>query len=70
MASKNNTKKSSTNPNQPHSQEVKDSATTSKKTFKVPYDFISSQIMRPYTHEIPTQPTPYPSYTYSLDIPH
>ena len=64
------TEKSSTCPNQPHSQEVKDSSTASKKTFKVPFDFISSQFAKQYPHEILTKPTLDLSYTSSLDIPH
>ena len=70
MASRRNTQKTSTGPNQPHSQEVKDSATSSKKPFKVPYDFISSQFLERYPPEIPTQPTFDPYHTSSPDIPH
>ena len=65
-----NTEKSSTCPNQPHLQEVKYSATSSKKPFKVPSDFISSQLIGRYPPEIPTQPTLHPSYTSSPDILH
>jgi hypothetical protein len=70
MASRCNTEKISTIPNQPHSQEVKDSATTSKKYFEVPFDFISSQFTGRYPPKIPTQPTSYPSYISSPNIPH
>ena len=57
-------------PNQPHSWEIKDSTTSSKKPFKVSYDVISSQFTRWYPPEIPAQPTPDPSCTSSPDIPH
>ena len=40
MASRHNTVKSSTSPNQPHSQEVEHPAIDSKITFKVPFDLI------------------------------
>ena len=70
MASKRNTKKSSTFPNQPHSREVKDSATTSNKPFVVPSDFISSQFIERYPPDIPTQPIPGSSYSSSPDISH
>ena len=70
MANRHNTKKSSAGPNQPHSRKVKDSTTSSKKPFEVPYDFISSQSIRRYPPEIPTKPTLDPSYTSSPDIPH
>ena len=65
-----NTKYISIGPNQPHSREVKDSSTSSKKPFEVPYDFISSQLTRGYPPKIPTQPTLDPSYTYLYDLPH
>jgi hypothetical protein len=70
MANRHNIEKSSTCPNQPHSREVKDSGATSKKPFKVPYDFISSQFIGRYPPEIPTQPTLDLSTTSSPDIPH
>ena len=70
MASRHHTEKSSTCPNQPHSQEVKDSTTSSKKPFEVPSQFISSQLTRQYPLDIPTQPTLDPSYISSPDIPH
>ena len=70
MANGCNTEKSSTGPNQPHSRELKDSATSSKNHFKVPYDFISSQFIGWYPPKNPTQTTLDPSHTYSLDIPH
>ena len=70
MASKHTIEKNSTIPNQPHSQEVKYSTTSSKKPFKVPYNFISSQFTRRYLPEIPTQPTLDLSYTSSPNIPH
>ena len=69
MASRRNTRKSSTGPNQPHSRAVKDSSTASKKHFEVPSDFISSQFPGRYPPKIPTQPTIDPSYTSSPDIP-
>ena len=62
MASSHNTEKSSTVPNQPHSQEVEHPTIDSKNTFEVPFDLFSSQI--------PIQPTPNPSHTSSPDIPH
>jgi hypothetical protein len=70
MASKYNTEKSSTGPNQPHSREVEHRAIDSKNTFEVPFDFISSQTIRQYPPKIPIQPTPNPSYTSSPNIPH
>ena len=70
MASRWHTEKSSIGPNQPHSREVKYLATTSKKYFEVPFDFISSQFHGTYPPEIPTQPTLDPYYTSSPDIPH
>ena len=70
MTSKLNTKKSSIRSNQSHSQEVKYLATSSKKSFKVPSNFISPQFTRQYPLDIPTQPTLDPSYTSSPDIPH
>ena len=57
-------------PNQPHSQEVKDSSTASNKSFKIPSNFISSQFTKRYPLENPTQPTLDPSHTSSSDIPH
>ena len=70
MANKHNIEKCSIGPNQPHSQELKDSSTASKQSFEVPFDFILSQSTRQYPPEIPTQPTLDPSCTSSLDIPH
>ena len=70
MDSRCNTKKSSTGPNQPHSQKVKDSTTDSKNPFEVPFDFISSQTIERYPPDIPIQPPLDPSYTSSLDISH
>ena len=70
MASRHNIEKSSRGPNQPHSREVKDSTTYSKKTFEVPSNFISSQLIKRYPPEIPTQPTIDMSYTSLTDIPH
>jgi hypothetical protein len=43
MANSHNTEKSSTIPNQPHSQEVEHPAIDSKNRFEVPFNFISSQ---------------------------
>lgn len=65
MSSKRNTGKNSIGPNQPPMQEVKNSATTSKKCFEVPSNFIASQYTEIYTPEIPTQPNLVPSYTFS-----
>ena len=56
-------------PNQPHSREVKHPTIDSKNTFKVPVEFISSQITERYPPEIPIQPTLDLSYTSSPDIP-
>ena len=70
MASRHNIEKSSTRPNQPHSQEVKDSSTASKKPLEVPFNFISSQFTKWYPSEIPTQSTLDMSYTSSPNIPH
>ena len=70
MASRNNTENMSTWPNQPHSQEVQDSTTSSNNPFEVPFDLISSQSIEQYPLEIPTKPTIYLSYTSSHDIPH
>ena len=69
MASKHKTEKSSIGPNQPHSREVEHPAIDSKNTFKVPFDFISSQTIEGYHPEIPLQPTLDPSYTSSPEIP-
>ena len=69
MASRHSSEKSSTGPNQPHSQEVEHLAIDSKNTFEVPFDFISSQTIEGYHPEILIQPTLDPSYTYSPDIP-
>ena len=63
MANKSNTENISIGPNQPHSQELKDSVTA------VPSDFISSQSIRRYAPYIPTQSTLDPSYTSSTVIP-
>ena len=65
MAIWHTTKKSSTCPNQPHSQEVEHPSIDSKNTFKVSFDFIER-----YPPNILIQPTPDPSYTSSPDIPH
>ena len=70
MASMHNTKNSSMGPNQPHLQEVEHPTIDSNNTFKVPFDFISSQTIEGYPPKIPIQPTPNPSYTSSPDIPH
>ena len=70
MANRNNTEKSSTSPNQPHSREVEHPTIDSENTFEVPFDFISSQTTKRYALDIPTQPTLDPSYTSSPDIPH
>ena len=69
MASRCNSEKSSMGPNQPHSWEVKDSVSASKKSFEVPYDFILSQFIGWYPPVIPTQSTLDPSYISSPDIP-
>ena len=45
MVSKHNAKKISIGPNQPPTREVKNSTTTSNKSFKEPYDFIASQLL-------------------------
>lgn len=57
-------------PNQPHSREVEHPAIDSNNTFKVPFDFISSQNIEWCHPDIPIQPTPDLSYTSSPDIPH
>ena len=59
-----------TGPNQPHSCEVEHLAIYSKNTFEIPFNFISSQTTERYPPKIPIQPTPYPSYTSSPNIPH
>ena len=69
MANRHNTEKSSTGPNEPHLREVEHPTIDSKNTFKVPFDFISSQTIEGYHPEIPIQPTLGPSYTSSHDIP-
>ena len=46
MASKHNTGKNPTCPNQPTTREVKNSATISMKSFEVPSDFIASQFIK------------------------
>ena len=65
-----NTENNSTSPNQLYSREVKYLATTSKKHFEVPSNFISSQFTRWYPPKIPIQPIPDMSYTSSPNIPH
>ena len=70
MSRRCNTGKSSTCPNQPHSQEVKDSSTSSKNPFKLPFYFISSQAIERYPPDTPTQPTLDPYYTSSPNVPH
>ena len=70
MPSRCNIKKSSTCPNRPHSREVKDSSFASKKPFKVPSNFISSQFTELYSPNIPTQHALDLSYTSSPNIPH
>ena len=70
MANRNSTEKSSTGPNQPHSQEVEHPIIDSKNTFEVPFHFISSHTTERYPPEILIQPTLDPSYTSSHDIPH
>ena len=69
MDSKHNSGKNPIGLNQPPSRELKDPTTTSKKSFGVPFDFIASQYTRRYPPKIPTQPTPYPSYTHSPNTP-
>ena len=69
MPNRHNTKKCSTGPNQPHSQEVEHPVIDSKNTFKVPFNFISSQTIKGCHPEIPIQSTLDPSYTSSPDIP-
>ena len=64
MTSRHNTEKSSTSPNQPHSQEVEHPSLDSKNIFGIPFDFIER-----YPPDIPIQPTLDPSYTSSPDIP-
>ena len=70
MASRRNTEKISTVPNQSHSREVEHPAIDSKNTFKVPFDFFSSQSIKRYPPNIPIQPTLDPSDTSSPGIPH
>lgn len=62
MVSRNNTEKSSTGPNQPHSQEVEHPTIDWKNTFEVTFDSTKQ-----YPLDIPI---PNPSYTSSPDIPH
>ena len=69
MASKHETEKSLTGPNQPHSQEVEHPTIDSKNTFEVPFDFISSQSIERYPLNIPIQLPPDSSYTYSPNNP-
>ena len=69
MASKHNTEKTSTSPNQPHLREVEHPTIDSKNTFEVPFDFISSQSIEWYPPKIPIQPTLDLSYTSSPNIP-
>ena len=69
MASRHHTEKSSMGPNQPHLREVEHPSIDSKNTFEVPFDFISSQTIEGYHHEIPIQPILDQSYTSSPDIP-
>ena len=45
-------------------------AIASKKSFEVPYDFISSQFTKQYPPEITTHPSLDLSHTSSPDIPH
>ena len=70
MDRKPNTIKNLIGPNQPPTREVKNSTTASKKSFKVTFDFIASQFIGRYPLDFPTQTTPDPSYTSSLDSPH
>jgi hypothetical protein len=65
MAIRHNIEKSSTDPNQPHLQEVKYLSISSKEPFEVPSD-----LTKEYPPEIPTQPTLDMCYTYSPDILH
>ena len=58
MSNRHNTEKSSTCPNQPHSQEMELSTIYSKNSFEQ------------YPPNIPIQFTPDPSYMSSPDIPH
>ena len=60
MANRHNTEKRSIGPNQPLSREVEHPTIDSKNSFEVPSDFIEQ-----YPHDIPIQPTLYPSYTCS-----
>ena len=69
MASKRSTRKKSKGPNQPPSREIKISATSSKKSFELSSNFISSQHTRRYPPDFPTQTNPNPSYTSSPDSP-
>jgi hypothetical protein len=69
MASKCNTEKNLTGPNQPPSREIKNLASSSKKYFELSSNFISSQHIRRYPPDFPTQATPLPSYTSSLGSP-
>ena len=69
MSSKNNTGKNTTSLNQPPSWEIKNSAASSKKSFELSSNFISSQHTRRYPSDFSIQTTPDPSYTSSLDSP-
>ena len=69
MASKCDTGKKSIGPNKPPSWEIKNLAASSKKSFEFSSNFISSQHIERYPHNVPTQITLDPSYTSSPDSP-
>ena len=67
MASKHSIGKNPTFPNQPPSQELKDSEATSKRSFKLPPYYIALEHIRRYHSEFPPQTIPDLTYTSSLD---
>ena len=69
MANKHGIGKNIIGPNQPPSQEFKDSVDTSKRSFKFPLNYIASQHTRRYPLDITTPTIPDPTYTSSHDIP-
>ena len=69
MARKYDTGKNPTCPNQPPSQEFKDSIATSKRSFELPFDFITSQHTGRYPLDIPTPTILDLTYTSSPNTP-
>ena len=69
MASNHNIEKNTIGINQPPLKEIKNSASSSKKSLELSSNFISSQHTGRYPFDFPAQITLDPSYTCSPDLP-